>query len=506
MTSPSERPHDGSRAAAAVAVLRRRRVRSGAAPRRPATASPRRRRPRRRRPSRRRRRRRRHRAAPLGTVRLALDWTPNTNHTGFYVARRERLVRRGRRRPRDPARTARTTPEALIGGRPGRVRDQLPGRADVRRRGRRADRLGHGDPPAHGAGDRGPRRRPTSPARATSTARPTPGSATRTRSRRSRRSSRHDGGTGDVQDRDPRHRGVRGAVRQAGRLRDHVRRLGGHRGRGSAGSSCGRSSSATTASRTSTRSSSPATAAGWRRNPDARPRVRRRRPSAGSSSPPPTPTRRPRCWSPQNPGVFDGEPGRCRVASQRFLADGRLPASTRTARSGARRSSSGRATPASCSTRGCWPGRTASRSPRAPDYGVAVHERLPAVTIEPRPARPLGTAVVARRVLVVLAWEAYVRLAGLDPITLPPPSRVVGALWDFREAAVGHLVPTLVEALVGCAVSVVLAIATAVALDRWAPVRRAVEPLLVTQPDDPDRRDRAAVRASGSGSGCCPRS
>jgi ABC-type nitrate/sulfonate/bicarbonate transport system substrate-binding protein len=25
-------------------------------------------------------------APPLGTVRLALDWTPNTNHTGFYVA------------------------------------------------------------------------------------------------------------------------------------------------------------------------------------------------------------------------------------------------------------------------------------------------------------------------------------------------------------------------------------------------------------------------------------
>jgi ABC-type nitrate/sulfonate/bicarbonate transport system substrate-binding protein len=25
--------------------------------------------------------------APLGTVRLALDWTPNTNHTGFYVAK-----------------------------------------------------------------------------------------------------------------------------------------------------------------------------------------------------------------------------------------------------------------------------------------------------------------------------------------------------------------------------------------------------------------------------------
>jgi ABC-type nitrate/sulfonate/bicarbonate transport system permease component len=81
---------------------------------------------------------------------------------------------------------------------------------------------------------------------------------------------------------------------------------------------------------------------------------------------------------------------------------------------------------------------------------------------------------------IVLAWEAYVRLAGLDPIVLPAPSRVVGSLWDFREAAVGHLVPTLVEAIVGCALSVTLGIGAAIALDRWEPVRRAVEPLLVT--------------------------
>jgi ABC-type nitrate/sulfonate/bicarbonate transport system permease component len=81
---------------------------------------------------------------------------------------------------------------------------------------------------------------------------------------------------------------------------------------------------------------------------------------------------------------------------------------------------------------------------------------------------------------IVLAWEAYVRLAGLDPITLPSPSRVLGALWDFRADAAGHLVPTLVEAITGCAISVVLAIGAAIALDRWEPIRRAVEPLLVT--------------------------
>jgi ABC-type nitrate/sulfonate/bicarbonate transport system permease component len=82
--------------------------------------------------------------------------------------------------------------------------------------------------------------------------------------------------------------------------------------------------------------------------------------------------------------------------------------------------------------------------------------------------------------IVLLAWEAYVRLAAIDPITLPAPSRVLGALWDFRDVAAGHLVPTLIEAIVGCGMSVGLAIAAAVALDRWERIRRAVEPLLIT--------------------------
>ena len=81
---------------------------------------------------------------------------------------------------------------------------------------------------------------------------------------------------------------------------------------------------------------------------------------------------------------------------------------------------------------------------------------------------------------IVVTWEGYVRLADLDPVTLPAPSRVIGALWDFRAAAVGHLVATLVEAIAGCSLSVALAVVAAIALDRWALVRRAVEPLLVT--------------------------
>jgi ABC-type nitrate/sulfonate/bicarbonate transport system permease component len=95
------------------------------------------------------------------------------------------------------------------------------------------------------------------------------------------------------------------------------------------------------------------------------------------------------------------------------------------------------------------------------------------------PLRRLGPPATLVLALVVV-WEAYVRVTGADPIVLPPPSRVLSALWDARAIAAGHLVPTLFEALVGCAVSAVFAVTVAIALDRWGPVRRAVEPLLVT--------------------------
>ena len=77
-------------------------------------------------------------------------------------------------------------------------------------------------------------------------------------------------------------------------------------------------------------------------------------------------------------------------------------------------------------------------------------------------------------------WEATCGSRRWTRSRCPRRRASLGALWDARDAAIGNLVPTLVEALVGCALSVTLAIGVAVALDRWAPVRRAVEPLLVT--------------------------
>lgn len=81
---------------------------------------------------------------------------------------------------------------------------------------------------------------------------------------------------------------------------------------------------------------------------------------------------------------------------------------------------------------------------------------------------------------ILVGWEAYVRLAGVSPVVLPGPLRILEALWTYRADAVRHTIPTLIETVVGFAVAVVLAICAAAAMDRAPGVRRAVEPILVT--------------------------
>ena len=82
--------------------------------------------------------------------------------------------------------------------------------------------------------------------------------------------------------------------------------------------------------------------------------------------------------------------------------------------------------------------------------------------------------------VILVAWEAYVRVAGVAPVVLPAPSRIASALWDFRGDAVRHAIPTIIETVVGFLLAVGLAVTSAVAMDRVPFIRRAVEPILVT--------------------------
>jgi ABC-type nitrate/sulfonate/bicarbonate transport system permease component len=82
--------------------------------------------------------------------------------------------------------------------------------------------------------------------------------------------------------------------------------------------------------------------------------------------------------------------------------------------------------------------------------------------------------------LLLMGWEAYVRVAGVSPVVLPGPVRILTSLWEFRADAVRHAIPTLIETVLGFLLAAVFAIAAAAAMDRTPPLRRALEPLLVT--------------------------
>jgi ABC-type nitrate/sulfonate/bicarbonate transport system permease component len=93
------------------------------------------------------------------------------------------------------------------------------------------------------------------------------------------------------------------------------------------------------------------------------------------------------------------------------------------------------------------------------------------------------TAVVVPPLLILIAvfaaWEIYVELSGINRVTLPPPSRVAEAAWRNRELLWTHSQVTIQETVVGLVVSIVFAVSLALLLDAFAPVRRALYPLLV---------------------------
>jgi ABC-type nitrate/sulfonate/bicarbonate transport system permease component len=93
-----------------------------------------------------------------------------------------------------------------------------------------------------------------------------------------------------------------------------------------------------------------------------------------------------------------------------------------------------------------------------------------------------GRRLVPPLILVaalLLVWELYARASGVSPFVLPPPSRVLASLWEFRDEALRHTIPTLGETMVGFAFSIAAGTAAAVAMDRITVIRQALAPLLV---------------------------
>jgi putative hydroxymethylpyrimidine transport system permease protein len=77
------------------------------------------------------------------------------------------------------------------------------------------------------------------------------------------------------------------------------------------------------------------------------------------------------------------------------------------------------------------------------------------------------------------AWEAYVRLGGIEQFILPAPTQIAQALVDDRALLWHNLLVTMQEMVLGLAVALVAGALLAIALHLSPALRRAVYPLLV---------------------------
>jgi len=89
----------------------------------------------------------------------------------------------------------------------------------------------------------------------------------------------------------------------------------------------------------------------------------------------------------------------------------------------------------------------------------------------------MGAALLALALLI--GWELYADLGGIDQFLLPAPSDVAASLWTDRGLLWDNFTVTAGEVLLGIAVSLAAGVVLAVAIHLSRTMRRATYPLLV---------------------------
>ena len=122
------------------------------------------------------------------------------------------------------------------------------------------------------------------------------------------------------------------------------------------------------------------------------------------------------------------------------------------------------------------------REPEQPSADAALP---PEVAARTKPSawsrlwKAYGLAVLFIVVMLVI-WELWIRIFNVPKYLLASPSGIVTALrQDWSHYLEPNLWPTLSEVLVGFAIAVVAGVGLAVVLHLFAPLRRAIYPILI---------------------------
>jgi NitT/TauT family transport system permease protein len=96
---------------------------------------------------------------------------------------------------------------------------------------------------------------------------------------------------------------------------------------------------------------------------------------------------------------------------------------------------------------------------------------------------PAGPQNIATQVIVVpvllLAWEACVRVLDVSTDKLPPPSIIIEAIWEYRTFLVGAVGTTLTEAIIGLIAGTIFGVLSGIVFSRSRIMERMFLPYFV---------------------------
>ena len=97
--------------------------------------------------------------------------------------------------------------------------------------------------------------------------------------------------------------------------------------------------------------------------------------------------------------------------------------------------------------------------------------------VEPSKTRKIGIPALTVAILLVV-WELVVRCGLVPNFLLPSPTQVVTALFSDSALLASHMGTTIVEALLGLGIGVVVGFVAAVLMDRFETLYLALDPLI----------------------------
>lgn len=81
--------------------------------------------------------------------------------------------------------------------------------------------------------------------------------------------------------------------------------------------------------------------------------------------------------------------------------------------------------------------------------------------------------------VLIILWEAFVKIFGVARVVMPSASETFAAMWEYRVGLWQNSVPTLYATLVGFVLAVVFGVAMGIVIGLWRPVYAALYPLMV---------------------------